>query len=119
MFRSNLRKKAGQKCHTPVRVAKFMEQDRLKFVMNVFILSQFNNSPIIWIVHDRRMNCNIKKIYERALRISFRDTSSNSDKLLTNKDSVIVHQRDLQLLKADRYKNRIDLNPVFKHEAHI
>ena len=49
-------KKAGQKLHALARVAKVMDQEKLKTVMNAFILSQFSYCPVIWMFHDRSMH---------------------------------------------------------------
>ena len=94
----NICKKAGQKLHALVRVAKFMGQDKLKIIMDAFILSQFCYCPLIWMFNDRGTNNNINKIHERALRIAFGDTSLNFEDLLKKADSVTIHQRNLQLL---------------------
>ena len=56
-------KKAGQKLHALARVAKFMDQEKLKTVMNAFILSQFSYCPVIWMFHDRSMHNKINKIH--------------------------------------------------------
>ena len=109
----NICKKAGQKLHALARVAKFMDQEKLQTVMNAFILSQFSYCPVIWMFHDRNVNNKINKIHERALRIAFKDTSSNFEELLIKAASVTIHQRNLQLLTTEIYKTKHDLNPKF------
>ena len=69
--------------------------------------------------HDRGANNNINKIHERALRIAFVDTSLNFEELLKRPDSVTIHQRNLQLLAAEIYKTKIDLNPKFMNEIFV
>ena len=49
-------------------------------------------------------------IHERALKIVFRDYRSTIQKLLKQNKSVSIHQRDLQILATEIFKN--DLNPV-------
>ena len=70
-------------------------------------------------LHDRGANNNINKIHERALRIAFVDTSLNFNELLKRPDSVTIHQRNLQLLAAEIYKTKIDLNPKFMNEIFV
>ena len=115
----NICKKAGQKLHALARVAKFMDQEKLQTVMNAFILSQFSNFPVVWMFHDRNVNNKMNKIHESALRIAFKDTSSNFEELLTKAASVTIHQRNLQLLTTEIYKTKHDLNPKFMGEIFV
>ena len=115
----NICKKAGQKLHALARVAKFMDQEKLQTVMNAFILSQFSYCPVIWMFHDRNVNNKINKIHERALRIAFKDTSSNFEELLIKAASVTIHQKNLQLLTTEIYKTKHDLNPKFIGEIFV
>ena len=84
-----------------------MDQEKLKTVMNAFILPQFSYCPVIWMFHDRNVNNEINKIHERALRIAFKDTSSNFEELLIKAASVTIHQRNLQLLATEIHPNMI------------
>ena len=112
-------KKAGQNHHALARVAKVMDQEKLKTVMNAFILSQFSYCPVIWMFHDRSMHNKINKIHERALRIAFKDMSSKFEDLLMTAASVAIHQRNLQLLTTEIYKTKHDLNPKFMDEIFV
>ena len=69
--------------------------------------------------HDRNVNNKINKIHERALRIAFRDASSNFEELLIKAASVTIHQRNLQLLTTEIYKTKHDLNPKFMGEIFV
>ena len=108
--------KVGEKLHALARAAKFTYKEKLQTVMNVFILSQFSYCPVIWMFHDRKVNNKINKIHERALRIAFKDALSKFEDLLMTAASVIIHQRNLQLLTTEIYKNKHDLNPKFMGE---
>ena len=99
-------KRAGQKFHALARGVKFMDQEKLKTVMNAFILSQFSYCPVIWMFHDRSVHNKINKIEERALRIAFKDISSKFGDLLMKAPSVAIHQRNLQLLNTEIYKDK-------------
>ena len=97
----------------------FMDQEKLKTVMNAFILSQFSYCPVIWMFHDRSMHNKINKIHERALRIAFKDMSSKFEDLLMKAASVAIHLRNLQLLTTEIYKTKHDLNPKFMAEIFV
>ena len=107
-------KKAGQKLHALARVAKVMDQEKLKTVMNAFILSQFSYCPVIWMFHNK-----INKIHERALRIAFNDMSSKFEDLSMKAASVAIHQRNLQLLTTEIYKTKRDLTPKSMDEIFV
>ena len=96
-----------------------MDQEKLQTVMNAFVLSQFSYCPVIWIFHDRNVDNKINKIRERALRIAFKDASSNFEELLIKAASVTIHQRNLQLLTTEIYKTKHDLNPKFMGEIFV
>ena len=96
--------KANQKLYALARVSNYMDEDKIKLIMNAFIMSNFNYCPLIWIYHDRATNNRIDKIHERALRIAYRDTESSFNELLAKDNLVSVHQRNLQLLMIEIFK---------------
>ena len=74
---------------------------------------------VIWMFHDRNVNNKINKIHERALRIAFKDTSSNFEELLIKAASVTIHQKNQRLLTTEIYKTKHDLNPKFMGEIFV
>ena len=65
--------------------------------------------------HDETLNNKINRIHERALRIVYRDKTSNFTELLQKDNAVIVHQKKLQVLATEIYKVKIGLAPqLFK-----
>ena len=49
-------------------------------MINTFVVSQFSCCPIVWmfhIFHGRSVNKKISKVYERAVRITYKDSCSN------------------------------------------
>ena len=50
--------------------------------MKSFIEAQFGYCQLIWMFHTRELNRKINHIYERALRIVYRDNSSSFTRLL-------------------------------------
>ena len=79
-------------------------------------MSQFSYCPLIGMFHDRRVNAKINHIHERALRIAYHDRTSSFDELLITDHSVPIHQRNLQLLVAEIYRTKMNLNPCFMKE---
>ena len=65
---SKLCKKANQRFHALLRVSKYMSNDKLRIVMNSFIISQFGYCPLVCMFHSRGLNNRINKIHERTLR---------------------------------------------------
>ena len=66
--------------------------------------------------HNRTLNNKINRIHERALRIVYRDKTSNFTELLQKDNAVTVHQRNLQLLATEVYKVKMDLAPQLVKE---
>ena len=70
---SSLCKKASQKLHALRRVVNFMDLAKRKSLTKVFITTQLNYCPLIWMFHSRQLNDRINKIQERALRLVYKD----------------------------------------------
>ena len=90
-------KKPGQKLHALSRISNFLDINQLKRIMKTFILSQFNYCPLVWMFCDRTLNNKINRIHERALRIAYKDMTSDYDTLLLRDNAVPIHIRNLQL----------------------
>ena len=58
--------------------------------------------------HNRTLN-KINRIHERALRIIYRDKTSNFTELLQKDNAFTVHQRNLQVLATETYKVKMGL----------
>ena len=56
---------------------KFMSKNQAQLLMRRFIMSQFSYCPLIWMCHSRRINNQINKLDERALRLVYKDKSSS------------------------------------------
>ena len=66
--------------------------------------------------HDRNSSTKINRIQGRALRIAYKDNTSNFETLLEIDNSISVHQKNLQLLMIAIYKTKNQLNPSFMLE---
>ena len=62
--------------------------------------------------HSRAMKNRINEIHEKALILVYKDkTNLSLDDLLKKDKSVSIHQRNLQTLAIEIYKERNDLGP--------
>ena len=105
-------KKANQKLHALARVAKYLDNNKLRILMKTFIDSQFNYCPLIWMFHSRQLNNKINKIHERALRIAYKDSTLSFEQLLTLDKSVCIHHRNLRRLAVEMYKIKENIAPT-------
>ena len=113
----SLCKKASQKLHALSRISIFKDSKKMKLmIQNTFVLSHFNYCPLIWMFNGRNIDKKINKIQERALRITYKDNTSQFKELLEKDNSVSIHQKNLQLLMIEVYKTKNRLNPLFMIE---
>ena len=101
---SSLCKKASQMLHALARAVNFMDLAERKSLMKVFITSQFNYCPLIWMFPSRQLSNRINKIQERALTLVYKDNKLTFDDLLWLDNSVTIHQRKLQILATEIFK---------------
>ena len=94
-----------------------MNKKKQRMLTNAFITSQFSYCPLVWMSHSRTMNNRINKIYEKALRLVYKDETNLSLNDLLNKDkSVSIHQINQQILATKMCKVRNDLGPEIMKE---
>ena len=98
-------KKVSKKVHALSRVCKYMDQSKWRMLMEAFITSQFSYCTLIWMFHSRNTKNGVNKIHERALILVYDDSPYLSfDELIIKDKSVIIHQRNLQLLATEDFK---------------
>ena len=96
-----------------------MDTAKPRQVMNVFVLSQFNYCPLIWMYCERRLNNKINHLHEKALRMAYGDNNSAFTTLLEKDNAVKNHAKNLQLLMIEIYKTHNKLNPIFTEDIFI
>ena len=121
---SQLLKIGNQKLNALIRVAKYMDKDKLRTLMKTFIESQFNYSPLVWMFHSRHINERMNKFHERVLRVVYDDHDSTFEELLEKDKSFTIHNRDLQKLALLMFKVKHNLYPkpiqdIFKMKKEI
>ena len=113
---AGLCQKASNKLYALSRIAPFMDQGKLRYLMRAFINSQFQYCPLAWMFHSLQLRHKIDKIQERALRVTYQDYESSFEALMENDRSITVYQRNLHYLMTEMYKTKNDLNPAFMRE---
>ena len=78
--------------------------------MKVFIESQFEYCPLVWMFCGRQENNRINYLHERSLRIEYNDCKSTFESLLELDNSVSIHHRNIRLLSIELYKVKHNLS---------
>ena len=108
--------RASQKLNALARISSFMSLVIGRLIMKAFVNSQFGYCLLIWMSHNRTLNNRINRIHEQALRIVYRDKTSNFTELLQKENAVTVHQTNLQVLATKVYKVKMGLVPQLVKE---
>ena len=116
-------KKVGKKLHARARIIQYVSTNQAQLLMRSFIMSQFSYCPLIWMCHSRKINNQINKLHERALRLAYNDKSSSFRELLERDKSVTVHERNIQVLLTEMLKVKSRVVPkimteIFKFKDH-
>ena len=90
-----------------------MDTERLKAVVQAFVLSHCSYSPPVRLFYDRTLNHRINNIHERALRFAYKDYQTDFGSLLEQRNLVSIHVKNLRLLMTEIYKTRSGLSPPF------
>ena len=98
---NNICGKASAKISALSRIAPYMDIPKRKQIMNAFFKSQFSYSFLTWMMHCRKLNNKINRLYERSLRVTYNDDLSSFEELLEIDNSVSVHNRNIQCLAID------------------
>ena len=84
--------------------------------MSSYVTSKFNYCPLVWMIHNRKLNKKINKIHETAFRIVYGDYKTSFTELLKIDKSVTIHQKILQHLLIKIYKFGKGIWPTLMNE---
>ena len=73
-----------------------MSTNQAQLFMRSFIMSQFSYCRLTWMCHSRKINNQISKLYECALRLVYNDKISIK--------SLTIHERIIQVLLTVIFK---------------
>ena len=65
--------KKAKKLHALARIAKYMDINKRRIPMKVFVYSQFSYCSLIWMFHSRKIVHRINSIQKRALELVYQD----------------------------------------------
>ena len=116
---NSLCKKACQKLNALARLAPYMNVEKRRIIMKVFIESQFGYCPLVWMFHSRDSNKKINRIHERALRITCNNKSPSFQDLLDEDNSVTIHYRNIITLAIKTFKVLHGVSPPLLNEVFV
>ena len=99
--------------HALARISCYMDTEKLKQVMQAFVLSHFSYCPLAWMFYDRTLSHSINHIHERTLRFAYKDYQTDFGSLLEQRNLVYIHVKNLQLLMSEIYKTKSGLSLPF------
>ena len=76
-----------------------------------FIKGKFNYCPLLWMFCFCSSNNLINKIHERALRLTSEINDIPFNELLSINSEVSIHDKNIQTLLIEVYKNLNELSP--------
>ena len=90
---SELCRRASCKLHTLGRIRKYLTVEKAKLLANVFINSQFNYAPLIWMFANKCSIDKFLKIHKRTLQIVYDVYDESYENLLNGSDDISLHQK--------------------------
>ena len=95
-LRANDLQKTSQKLKATLRLENIISEKKRKGLFKTFFESQFSYCPLLRRCCIRKLNNEINRLHERALRIAYINYVSSFEELLLIKDgSVTIHQRGI------------------------
>ena len=114
--------KANRKLRALARATPYMNLQKRKVLMNAFFNAQFNYCPLIWMLHSRQNNNQIKHLHERCLRLFHNGKLPYYEELLEKDGSVSIHHKNIQGLAIEMFQinmdNLLKLLAIFLREQH-
>ena len=93
-----------------------MSTKKRRTLFKVFIVSQFNRCPLVWMLHAKELNNMINSLHGKALRLTYQNRNLSFDELLKLDKSVSIHYRNLQYLLTEIHKVKMGLSPPIMND---
>ena len=87
--------------------------EKRRIVMKIFIESQFNYCPLIWMFHSRTINNKINHLHEKALRIVYSDFKSSFEGVLMKDNTFKIQSLAIEIYKFLNGLSTSFLNNIF------
>ena len=100
----NLYRTAQYKLHALTCIRKILTLDKAILHYNMFINSQFDYAPLIWLLCRKTLYHKTEKIHHRTLKVIYQ-SEEPYENLLLESSSVSAHQRHLRFLITEVYKS--------------
>ena len=110
---SNICSTANKKLNALMRLSKVLTFDQKRTLFKSFFESQFNNCPLVWMLHSRKSEKKVNALHERALRFLYEDYTSSFENILEKDQSYTIHDRNIQNLAIEIYKFLHNIRSVF------
>ena len=92
----NLCRKAQYKLHALRPIRRFLTIEKAKILGNLFIDSQFNYAPLLWMFCRKTLYPKIEKIHHKTLKVIY-DSNDTYDNLFLQSNTVSVHLFDFYI----------------------
>ena len=94
-------RKASQKLSALLKLYPYLDINKRKTICTAMVKSQSNCYPLVWMFCPRSSSNLINKFQERALRITYNDQLTDLKSLLSNRNKITIHHRNLQFLMTE------------------
>jgi len=108
---SKIIKKANGKIKVIKRSFKYLTQHKKKMLLNSFVQSKFSYSPLVWMLHSKRLVGKINRVHKNMLRLLYNDSESTFEQLLSIDNTFTIHETNIQKLMIEMYKAKTHIGP--------
>ena len=103
--------KASRQNFALSRIPNYLGSNQKETLFERMMKIQFSYCSLIWMFSSRKSNNLINKEHERSLRIVRGDNDSSFKSLISTCEEITIHQRNLQVLMTEPYKNINGISP--------
>ena len=118
-------RKIGQKLSALLRISSCLDQGKKVLLYKSMVKSQFDYCPLVWMFCSRQSNNVINKVYERGLRLTYRDerlptdTERAKQDYNSSKEFTSLNDRSIQICKQYSItNNEFSFSFSLQHNQH-